>query len=52
MEQWDSSEWQDILKDLYQYAGGARLIEALTEKDIKQLVNNAQALLVEEIQRV
>ncbi|KOY82327.1 DNA repair exonuclease [Lysinibacillus macroides] len=52
MEQWDSNEWKDILKDLYQYAGGARLIDPLTEEDIKQLVNNAQALLVEEIQRV
>ncbi|MEA0564363.1 metallophosphoesterase family protein [Lysinibacillus irui] len=51
MEQWDSNEWKDILKDLYQYAGGARLIEPLTDKDIENLMNSAQALLAEEIQR-
>ncbi|MEA0553687.1 DNA repair exonuclease [Lysinibacillus irui] len=51
MEQWDSNEWKDILKDLYQYAGGARLIEPLTDKDIENLTNSAQALLAEEIQR-
>ncbi len=52
MEQWDSNDWKDILKDLYQYAGGARLIEPLSEKDIKNLTHNAQSLLAEEIQRV
>ncbi|HBT73915.1 MAG TPA: DNA repair exonuclease, partial [Lysinibacillus sp.] len=43
--------WKDILKDLYQYAGGARLIEPLSDKDIENLTQNAQALLAEEIQR-
>lgn len=38
-------------KDLYQYAGGARLIEPLSDKDIENLTQNAQALLAEEIQR-
>ncbi len=52
MEQWDSNEWKDILKDLYQYAGGgARLIEPLSEKDIENLTHRAQTLLAEEIQR-
>ena len=51
MEQWDSNEWKDILKDLYQYAGGARLIEPLSEKDIENLTHHAQTLLAEEIQR-
>ena len=51
MEQWDSNEWKDILKDLYQHAGGARLIEPLSEKDIENLTRRAQTLLAEEIQR-
>lgn len=51
MEEWDISEWKDILKELYQHAGGARLIEPLTEQDIKNLMHDAQELLAEEIQR-
>ena len=44
-------QWKDILKDLYQHAGGARFVEPLTEQDIEQLKINTQALLVDEIQR-
>lgn len=51
IEGWGMPEWKDILKDLYQHAGGARFIEPLTERDIEQLKMNTQALLVEEIQR-
>ncbi|MGG2108946.1 hypothetical protein ABFY60_00270 [Lysinibacillus pakistanensis] len=39
--------WKDILKDLYQHAGGARFIDPLTEQDIKGLMHNAQELLAE-----
>ncbi|MFJ7738603.1 exonuclease SbcCD subunit D [Lysinibacillus sp. NPDC097287] len=51
IEQWGIPEWKDVLKDLYQHAGGARFVEPLTEQDIEQLKINAQALLVDEIQR-
>jgi len=51
MEQWDITAWKDILKDLYQHAGGARFIDPLSEQDIKALMHNAQELLAEEIQR-
>lgn len=51
IEGWGISEWKNILKDLYQHAGGARFIEPLTERDIEQLKMNTQALLIEEIQR-
>lgn len=51
IENWGMSEWKDILKDLYQHAGGARFIEPLTEQDIEHLKINTQALLVDEIQR-
>lgn len=51
IEQWGILEWKDILKDLYQHAGGARFVEPLTEQDIEQLKINTQALLVDEIQR-
>ena len=52
IENWGIQEWKDILKDLYQHAGGARFIEPLTEQDIEHLKINTQALLVDEIQRV
>ena len=51
IEGWGMPEWKDILKDLYQHAGGARFIEPLTEQDIEQLKMSTQALLAEEIQR-
>lgn len=51
IEQWGMPEWKDVLRDLYQHAGGARFIEPLTEQDIEQLKINTQALLVDEIQR-
>ena len=51
IEGWSMPEWKEILKDLYQHAGGARFIEPLTEREIEQLKMNTQALLVEEIQR-
>lgn len=51
IEQWGELEWRDVLKDLYQHAGGARFVEPLTEQDIEQLKINTQALLVDEIQR-
>ena len=51
IEQWGIPEWKDVLKDLYQHAGGARFVEPLTEQDIKQLKINTQALLIDEIQR-
>lgn len=52
IEHWGIAEWKDVLKDLYQHAGGARFVEPLTEQDIEQLKINTQALLVDEIQRV
>lgn len=51
IEQWGIPEWKNVLKDLYQHAGGARFVEPLTEQDIEQLKINTQALLVDEIQR-
>ncbi|MGE7091587.1 metallophosphoesterase family protein [Lysinibacillus sp. NPDC048646] len=51
MEQWDLTAWKDILKDLYQHAGGARFVEPLTEQDLEHLKSNAQSLLADEIQR-
>ncbi len=52
MDQWDITEWKDILKDLYQHASGARFVEPLTEREIEHLKLEAQALLADEIQRV
>ncbi|MGE7843182.1 metallophosphoesterase family protein [Lysinibacillus sp. NPDC093712] len=51
MEQWDISDWKDILKDLYQHANGARFVEPLTEREIEHLKLDAQELLTDEIQR-
>lgn len=49
---WSSEEWKRVLGDVYQHVRTARYLDTLTEKDIDDLRNEVERLLLNELPTV
>ena len=52
VDSWSADEWKQVLGDVYQHVRTARYLDPLTEKDIDELRNDVEKLLLNELPTV